>query len=92
MTHAADLPQTPAAIVPDRAYRETLKAVMAQRRQAGIAAPGERDDAMTFVPDLNTPRRLETLAHLLSMRGHSDARIEKILGGNWARLFREVMG
>ena len=78
------------AIVPDKAYRETLKTVMAQRRQAGIAAPGERDDAMTFVPDLNTPRRLETLAHLLSTRGHSDARIEKILGGNWQRLFREV--
>jgi microsomal dipeptidase-like Zn-dependent dipeptidase len=44
----------------------------------------------TFLPDLNTPRRLETLADLLLARGHSEARVEKILGGNFARLFREV--
>jgi membrane dipeptidase len=29
---------------------------------------------------------------LLSRRGHSDARIEKILGGNFDRLFRETWG
>jgi membrane dipeptidase len=29
---------------------------------------------------------------MLSARGHSDARIGKILGGNFARVFREVWG
>jgi membrane dipeptidase len=60
------------------------------RRKRGISAPGESPDVFTFVPDLNTPRRFEKLAALLSKRGYSDVRIEKILGGNFARLFREV--
>ena len=63
---------------------------VANRRRLGISAPGEEDDVYTFLPDLNTPRRLETLANLLLARGHSEARIAKILGGNFARLFREV--
>jgi membrane dipeptidase len=60
------------------------------RRRLGISAPGEEEDVYTFLPDLNTPRRFETLAAMLRERGHSPARIEKILGGNFARLFREV--
>ena len=80
------------AVKLDPKFREELKKEMDERRKRGIAAPGERDDAVTFVPDLNTPRRLETLAFLLSQRGHSDARIEKILGGNFARLFHDVIG
>ena len=77
-------------VTPD--YREAYKAEIADRRKRGISAPGERDDAFTFVPDLNTPTRFETLACLLSKRGYPDSRIEKILGGNFARLFREVWG
>ena len=61
-----------------------------ERRRQGISAPGETEDVYTFLPDLNTPRRFETLAAMLRERGHSQARIEKILGGNFARLFREV--
>ncbi len=45
-----------------------------------------------FVPDLNAPNRFELLAAQLAARGHSDARIEKILGGNFARVFAEVWG
>jgi membrane dipeptidase len=60
------------------------------RRRLGISAPGEEEDVYTFLPDLNTPRRFETLAAMLRERGHSETRIEKILGGNFARLFREV--
>ncbi len=60
------------------------------RRRLGISAPGEEEDVYTFLPDLNTPRRFETLAAMLRERGHSPARIEKILGGNFARLFRET--
>ena len=63
---------------------------VANRRRLGISAPGESEDVYTFLPDLNTPRRFETLAGLLRDRGHSEARVEKILGGNFARLFREV--
>ena len=62
------------------------------RKKAGIAAPNEEPDVFLYIPDLNTPRRFETLALMLSKRGHKDARIEKILGGNFARLFAEVWG
>lgn len=75
-------------LTPDfiKRHREDVQ----NRRRLGISAPGEEEDVYTFLPDLNTPRRFETLAALLRERGHSQARIEKILGGNFARLFREV--
>ena len=56
-----------------------------QRQAAGISAPGETEDGYLFANELNSPRRFETLAGMLSSRGHSDARIEKILGANLVR-------
>lgn len=63
---------------------------VANRRRLGISAPGEEEDVYTFLPDLNGPRKLETLAGQLIARGHSESRVTKILGGNFVRLFREV--
>jgi len=73
------------------AYRKQFADEIAERARRGIAAPGERADSYTFAPDLNTPTRFERIAVLLSQRGHSDARIEKVLGANFARLFRDVI-
>ena len=73
-------------------FRKKFHEEIEERRRRGISAPGERDDVFTFAPDLNTPRRFETLASLLSKRGHSDSQIEKIIGGNFSRLFRDVWG
>jgi membrane dipeptidase len=56
----------------------------------GIAAPAEDPDILFTVEDLNTHRRMELIADGLADRGHSDARIEKVIGGNWVRLFDEV--
>jgi membrane dipeptidase len=72
-------------------FKKVFADQVAERRKRGISAPGERADSYTFAPDLNTPQRFERIASLLSRRGHSDARIEKILGGNFARLFRDVI-
>ena len=72
-------------------YKKAFADEIAERQKRGISAPGERADSFTFAPDLNTPRRFERLAVLLSQHGHSDARIEKVLGGNFARLFRNVI-
>ena len=69
-----------------KGFRESVR----ERRRLGISAPGEEEDVYTFLPDLNTPRRLETLAGLLLQRGYSETRVAKILGGNFARLFRET--
>ena len=72
-------------------YKKDFANQIAERQKRGISAPGERADSYTFAPDLNTPQRFERIALLLSQRGHSDARIEKILGDNFARLFRDVI-
>jgi len=79
---------SPVAVTPEfvKRFREDI----ANRRRLGISAPGESEDVYTFVPDLNTPRRFETLAAQLLARGHSEERVAKILGGNFGRLFAEV--
>ena len=70
------------------AFRENTR----RRREAGIAAPGETEDGYLFASDLNTPRRLETLAGMLLARGHSEDRVERLLGSNLLRVFGEAWG
>jgi membrane dipeptidase len=72
-------------------FKKLFADEVAERQKRGISAPGERADSYTFALDLNTPLRMERIAAMLSQRKHSDARIEKILGGNFARLFRDVI-
>jgi membrane dipeptidase len=61
------------------------------RRNAGL--PGsEREPKHLLVPELNTPKRMQILAEALARRGYPAAAVEKILGGNFARVFREVCG
>ena len=71
-------------------FKRKHAADVAERRSLGISAPGEDPAVFTFLPDLNSADRLDTLATLLSRRGHSDTRIGKIIGGNFARLFRDT--
>jgi len=86
----SDLSITPIPQTPE--YRARHRQAVETRRARGISAPGEDPEVLAYVEDLNTPRRLERIADLLSSRGHPDARIEKIIGGNWLRLFGEVWG
>lgn len=60
--------------------------------EEGVFQRGRPADLYTFIPDLNTADRFGTLAGMLSQRGHSDARIAKILGGNFARVMTDVWG
>jgi membrane dipeptidase len=78
------------AEVLDQAYKDRHAGFVRDRSAAGIAAPGETEEGYLFASDLNTPRRFETLADMLSARKHSDARIEKILGKNLVRVFSET--
>jgi membrane dipeptidase len=59
-----------------------------ERHAAGLAAPEE--DRPVYVEGLNTPRRLEVIAEQLLRRGYSEAATQKILGGNFARVFGQV--
>jgi membrane dipeptidase len=65
-----------------------FRKVEAQRTQAGLAAPEE--DRPTYVEGLNTPRRLEIIADQLLRHGYSAQATEKVLGGNFARVFAEI--
>jgi membrane dipeptidase len=76
---------SPEVVTPE--FRERHAGFVRRRREAGISAPGETDDGFLFANELNTARRLETLAGMLSARGHSDSRIEKVLGANLVRAF-----
>ncbi len=74
------------------AYRAHLAREVANRRKAGLSAAGEREDSYPFVVDLRGPEQFRRLADLLSRRGHGEARVEKILGGNFLRFAREIWG
>jgi membrane dipeptidase len=79
---------TPLDLTPE--FRKVHADFVRARRRQGISAPGEAEDVFNYVPELNTPRRMERIADALAARGHSSARIEKVLGRNWLRLFGEV--
>jgi membrane dipeptidase len=74
----------------DQKFKDAFAKNTRERREAGIAAPWETEEGYLFAADLNTPRRLATLAMMLADRRHSAARIEKILGGNLLRVFGET--
>lgn len=86
---------TDAGIAPvDRtaAYEKDNREWVAGAVEEGVFERGRPPDLYTFIPDLNTADRFDRLAALLSARGHGDARIGKILGGNFARVMGEVWG
>jgi membrane dipeptidase len=74
----------------DQKYKDAFAADTRQRKEKGIAAPGETEDGYLFASDLNTPRRFETLGQMLADKGHSATRVEKILGRNLMRVYAEV--
>ena len=78
------------AEVVNQEFKDIFAGFVRRRQEAGISAPGESEEGYLFANELNTPRRLETLAEMLSARGHGDARIEKILGKNLVRVFSET--
>jgi membrane dipeptidase len=45
-----------------------------------------------FISELNHPRRMETIADGLTKRGYKPDAIDKILGGNFYRLFKDTIG
>ena len=79
---------SPIVVTPE--YKKSFADEIKERRKQGISAPGEDPDVYLFLPDLNSPDRFLRIADFLSKRKHSDARIEKILGGNFDRLLKDV--
>ena len=75
---------------------EALKAVVTKeieaRRAAGISASGEKPGVVPLLPDLQGPDQFRKFAAMMKARGHGTARIEKLLGGNFLRVMRDVWG
>jgi membrane dipeptidase len=64
----------------------------AQRIKLGIAAPGEAVGVYTMVEEYNSVDRYRRFADDLAKRGWSQARLEKLMGGNFLRVYREAWG
>jgi membrane dipeptidase len=72
----------------DASDLEEMKKATEKRKADGIAAPGE--DRPTYIPDLNTPRKMELIADSLLKRGHKSGVVEKVMGANFKRVFGEI--
>jgi len=78
-------------LVLDDAYREWWRTKVCEPRvRAEIAAPNESPDIFNYVPEYNAANRLQLLGNDLLSRGHKLARVEKILGDNLLRVYRQV--
>lgn len=76
----------------DDAARKAQREFFEDRSKRGIAAPGEAADVFNLVEGYNEAPRYRRIADDLSARGWKAGRIEKVLGGNFVRLFGEVWG
>jgi len=63
-----------------------------ERIKIGIAAPGEKLGIYPLVEDYNSVDRYRRFAADLQKRGWSTARLEKLMGGNFLRVYREAWG
>lgn len=59
-----------------------------ERAKAGMAAPGE--NRPYFIPDVNTPLKLELVADAMLRQGISERVTEKVLGQNFQRVFKDI--
>jgi membrane dipeptidase len=76
--------------VVDDAARQAQREFFERRQRLGIAAPGEAAVVFNHVNGYNDMERFDRIALDLSRRGWSGGRIEKVLGGSFTRLLREV--
>lgn len=65
-----------------------MKADEEDRKKKGLGAPGE--NRPPYVPDLNTPRKLERVADALLKHGYSARVADKVLGLNFSRAFKQI--
>src|SRR5882757_1487572 len=75
-----------------KGYMAVLAQENADRRKAGISAPGEGPDIVPFVVNLRGVNQFYELAERLRQKGFSTGRVEKILGRNFVRYARDVWG
>ena len=82
----------PLPTILDEATKEKLRKWQLDRIKAGIAAPGEAVGVYPMVEDYNSVDRYRRVAADLQKRGWSEARLEKLMGGNFLRVYRDAWG
>ncbi len=82
----SDLSTTP--IDETEEYLREHKSFVDGRVKRGISAPDEMRPL--FIPELNHSRRLEGVVRGLRQRNYATDVIEKIIGGNFHRVFKEI--
>lgn len=76
----------------DDATKERLKTWQLQRIAQGIAAPGEAVGVYPLLEDYNSIDRYRRFAADLQKRGWSQTRLEKLMGANFLRVYRDAWG
>jgi len=76
----------------DAANKAKMDDWQRQRIKLGIAAPGEAVGVYPLVADYNSVDRYRRFAGDLAKRGWSEARLEKLMGGNFLRVYRDAWG
>jgi membrane dipeptidase len=76
----------------DAATKKRMDDWQRQRIKLGIAAPGEAVGVYPYVADYNSVDRYRRFAADLAKRGWSEARLEKLMGGNFLRVYRDAWG
>jgi membrane dipeptidase len=76
----------------DEETKRKMKEWQEQRIKAGIAAPGEAVGVYPLVEDYNSVDRYRRFVRDLERRGWSHARLEKLMGGNFLRVYKEAWG
>jgi membrane dipeptidase len=82
----------PLPLLFDAEAKERMRKWALERIKAGIAAPGEGVDVYPMVEDYNSVVRYRRFASDLQKRGWSTSRLEKLMGGNFLRVYREAWG
>ena len=82
----------PLPLILDAATKKKVDEWQAQRIKMGIASPGEAVGVYTMVEDYNSVDRYRRFAADLRKRGWSEARLEKLMGGNFLRTYRDAWG
>jgi membrane dipeptidase len=77
-----------APIVETAEYLREHKTFVEGRIARGISAPDEARPL--FIPELNHSRRIEGVVRGLQQRKYPAAAIEKVIGGNFHRAFKEI--
>jgi membrane dipeptidase len=76
----------------DEETKRKLKEWQEQRIKAGIAAPGEAVGVYPLVEDYNSVDRYRRFVRDLEKRGWTQSRLEKLMGGNFLRVYKEAWG